>query len=112
MQQFIASLIATLVALATTAKGAESRPIGPDARLIAYHSGRLFLASSALPGNVEVTNADEVVQLCTVFGIEVKEPKRTLTVAEALALAPKATEPKAVAIDPQKRVRQIRVIKR
>lgn len=110
MQLYIASLIVTLVSLSKTAKGAESRPIG-NARLVAYPSGRVFLASTLLPGNVEVANGEEVIALCNAYGIKVEEPKRTLTVAEALALAPKATEPKAVTIDPGK-TRAIRIIKR
>lgn len=112
MHEFIMSLIAQIIALSSVAKGPESRPLGPNARLIAYPSGRLFLASPLLPGNVEVATAEDVMAIASAYGINVEEPKRTLTVAEALALAPKATEPKAVAVDPGKKSRVIRVIKK
>lgn len=108
MHEFITSLIATVTAFAAIANGPESRPIGPNARIVSYPSGRVFLISPALPGNVEVASAGDVMELCMAFSIEIREPKRTLTVSEALALA--ASKPKAVTIDPQKRA--IRVIKR
>ena len=112
MKQFIANLVANLVTAASVSKAAESRPLATGVRILVYPSGRIFLLSHTFPRNVECKGSDEIEAILVALNLEVIKPKEQSISATEFLASLKAEAPEAVTIDPKKKTRLIRVIKK